>query len=163
MSPDYPFDEAATARAVIDDSGVLVEWNAGAERLLGHRAVEVVGRPAGDLLADEGKHRPVTPAGDRWDGVLTLRRRDGGTLPVWLLAHRVRRKDDGPDRWLVVTPLEGDGPRPPDDPLDHVGLLESPCPIAIYDDRLRLRRINSVMAESSAWPRRTCAGCGRPS
>ncbi|MET9831057.1 SpoIIE family protein phosphatase [Streptomyces sp. NPDC006385] len=151
MSPEYPFDEAATARAVIDADGVLVEWNAGAERLLGHRAAEVVGLPAGDLLADtdrgRGRGRTLAPEGDRWDGVLTLRHRDGGTLPVWLLAHRVRAQDDGPDRWLVVTPVEADGPGLPDDPLDHVGLLASPCAIAIYDDRLRLRRINGVMSQ----------------
>ncbi|MGW1952708.1 SpoIIE family protein phosphatase [Streptomyces sp. NPDC001920] len=147
MSPDYPFDEAATARAVIDADGTLVEWNAGAERLLGHRAAEVLGRPADDLLADEDKGRRPAPEGDRWDGVLTLRRRDGGTLPVWLLAHRVHARDDGPHRWLVVTPVEQDGRRLPDDPLDDVGLLDSPCAIAIYDDRLRLRRINSVMSE----------------
>ncbi|WP_369275178.1 SpoIIE family protein phosphatase [Streptomyces sp. R11] len=145
MSPEYPFDEAATARAVIDDYGVLVEWNAGAERLLGHRAAEVVGRPAAELLADE--QGSGVPSGERWDGILTLRRREGGTVTVWVLAHRVRLKRDGPFRWLVVTPLEGQGPRPPDDPLDHVGLLESPCAIAIYDERLRVRRINAVMAE----------------
>ncbi|KOG18931.1 SpoIIE family protein phosphatase [Streptomyces viridochromogenes] len=145
MSPEYPFDEAATARAVIDDSGELVEWNAGAERLLGHRAAEVVGRPAVDLLADE-EGRPA-PRGDRWHGILTLRRRDGGTVSVWLLAHRLRPQGAGPHHWLVVTPLEGDGPRLPDDPLDSVGLLASPCAIAIYDERLRLHRINPVMAE----------------
>ncbi|MEU9056981.1 SpoIIE family protein phosphatase [Streptomyces sp. NPDC048384] len=145
MSPEYPFDEAATARAVIDDDGVLVEWGAGAERLLGHRAADVVGRPAAELLADQQGSDP--PPGDRWDGILTLRRRDGGTESVWALAHRVRPERGGPFRWLVVTPLEGQGPRPPDDPLDHVGLLDSPCAIAIYDERLRLRRINDVMAE----------------
>ncbi|NUP22363.1 MAG: SpoIIE family protein phosphatase [Streptomyces sp.] len=147
MSPEYPFDEAATARAVIDDSGVLVEWNAGAERLLGHRAADVLGHPAANLLADEGYDRPGAPQGERWDGVLSLRHRDGGTVSVWLLAHRVRPRADGPDRWLVVTPVEGDGPRAPGDPLDNVALLDSPCAIAIYDERLRLRRINAVMAE----------------
>ncbi|SDP08386.1 PAS domain S-box-containing protein [Streptomyces sp. cf386] len=147
MSPEYPFDEAATARAVVDDSGVVVEWNAGAERLLGHPAAEVLGRPAVNLLADEGQTRSGAPDGERWDGILTLRHRDGGAVTVWLLAHRVRPQDAGPDHWLVVTPIEGDGPRLPDDPLDGVGLLESPCAIAIYDERLRLRRINSVMAE----------------
>ncbi|EGX54641.1 magnesium or manganese-dependent protein phosphatase [Streptomyces zinciresistens K42] len=147
MSREYPFDEAATARAVVDASGVLVEWNAGAERLLGHRAADVVGRPALDLLADGQRTGPGAPRGDRWDGVLTLRRRDGGEEHVWLLAHRVRAAGGGPDRWLVVTPLDADGPRPPGDPLDHVGLLDSPCAIAIYDDRLRLRRMNTGMAE----------------
>ncbi|QOV40584.1 SpoIIE family protein phosphatase [Streptomyces ferrugineus] len=147
MSPEYPFDDAATARAVIDDDGVLVEWNAGAERLLGHRAAEVVGRPAVELLVGEAGRGSRTPDGDRWDGILTLRHRDGGSVSVWLLAHRVRPRDDGHHQWLVVTPIEGDGPRPPDDPLDDVGLLASPCAIAIYDERLRLRRINPVMAE----------------
>ncbi|MDC0769062.1 PAS domain-containing protein, partial [Streptomyces sp. HD] len=147
MSPEYPFDEAATARAVIDDSGVLVEWNAGAERLLGHRAADVLGHPAVHLLADEEYDRPGAPQGERWDGILSLRHRDGGTVSVWLLAHRVRPRDDGPYRWLVVTPIEGDGPRVPGDPLDNVALLDSPCAIAIYDERLRLRRINAVMAE----------------
>ncbi|MFI6007260.1 SpoIIE family protein phosphatase [Streptomyces sp. NPDC051243] len=148
MSPEYPFDEAATARAVIDDSGVLIEWNAGAERLLGHPAAEVLGRPAVDLLADGEHDFAGAPEGERWDGILTLRHRDGGEVAVWLLAHRVRTTPDaGQDRWLVVTPIEGDGPRLPGDPLDNVGLLESPCAIAIYDERLRLRRINSVMAE----------------
>ncbi|MGC9539476.1 SpoIIE family protein phosphatase [Streptomyces sp. UG1] len=147
MSPEYPFDDAATARAVVDDDGLLVEWNAGAERLLGHRAAEVVGRPAAELLAGEAGRGSRTPDGDRWDGILTLRHRDGGTVSVWLLAHRVRPRDDGHHQWLVVTPIEGDGPRLPDDPLDDVGLLASPCAVAIYDERLRLRRINPVMAE----------------
>ncbi|WP_369174655.1 SpoIIE family protein phosphatase [Streptomyces sp. R28] len=147
MNPEYPFDDAATARAVIDDDGNLVEWNAGAERLLGHRPAEVVGRPAVDLLAGAGQSGSVAPEGDRWDGTVTLRRRDGGVVSVWLLAHRLRPNADGPDRWLVVTPLEGAGPSSPDDPLDNIGLLESPCAIAIYDERLRLRRINAVMAE----------------
>ncbi|MFJ8533654.1 SpoIIE family protein phosphatase [Streptomyces sp. NPDC093591] len=147
MNPEYPFDDAATARAVIDDDGTLVEWNAGAERLLGHRAAEVVGRPAVELLAAAGEDGSAAPEGDRWEGTVSLRRRDGGAVSVWLLAHRVRPRDDGPARWLVVTPLEGEGPRSPDDPLDRLGLLESPCAIAIYDERLRLRRINTVMSE----------------
>jgi PAS domain S-box-containing protein len=146
MSPQYPFDEAATARAVIDDDGTLMEWSAGAQRLLGYQAAEVVGRPAAHLLADDGERRPVVPDGSRGDGILTLRHRDGGTVTVWLLAHRRPAQDGRPDDWLVVTPLEGDGPRSPDDPLERVGLLQSPCAIAIYDERLRLRRINDVMA-----------------
>ena len=98
MSPDHPVDEATTARAVIDADGLLVEWNAGAERLLGHSAAEVLGRPAADLLADAGADGTAAPYRDRWDGVVTLRRRDGGTLPVWVLAHRLRCPQEGPDR-----------------------------------------------------------------
>ncbi|MFE5188049.1 SpoIIE family protein phosphatase [Streptomyces sp. NPDC056628] len=147
MSPDHPVDEASTARAVIDADGLLVQWNAGAERLLGHSAAEVVGRPAADLLADPGADGAVAPDGDRWDGVVTLRRHDGGTLPVWLLAHREKPPRQGPDRWLVVTPLDPEGTPAHDDPLDDVPLLDSPCAMAIYDERLRVRGINAEMAQ----------------
>lgn len=61
-SPGYPFDETATARAVVDGDGILVEWNEGARRLLGHTPAEVVGRPAANLLApDSGAPLPRRP------------------------------------------------------------------------------------------------------
>ncbi|MFB8756738.1 SpoIIE family protein phosphatase [Streptomyces nigra] len=159
MSPDHPVDEASTARAVIDADGLLLEWNAGAERLLGHPAADVVGRPAADLLADpgaDGAHHP--PDGDRWHGVVTLRRHDGGTLPVWVLVHRVPHPGQGPDRWLVVTPLDPEGTGAHDHPLDSVSLLDSPCAMAIYDERLRVRSINAVMAEVLGLPAENVRG-----
>ncbi|NED37299.1 SpoIIE family protein phosphatase [Streptomyces sp. SID8499] len=144
MSPVYPFDDAATARAVVDERGLLAEWNEGARRLLGWAPEEVVGRPADRLLA-EGAQVPAVPAEHRWTGTLDLRHRDGHTVPVWLLAHH-RRPEDGGD-WLLVTPLEG-GPAPaPDDPLLRAQLLQSPCAVAVYDDRLRLHAVNDAMAE----------------
>ncbi|MEU7057166.1 SpoIIE family protein phosphatase [Streptomyces sp. NPDC046197] len=143
MSPVYPFDDAATARAVVDEHGVLVEWNEGARRLLGWSPEEVVGRPAADLLV--GGPRTTLPEERRWNGTLTLRHHDGRTVSVWVLVHH-RRPEEGGD-WLVVTPLDGGGPPRPDDPLTRVGLTQSPCAVAIYDDRLRLHGINAAMAE----------------
>ncbi|MYR56490.1 PAS domain-containing protein, partial [Streptomyces sp. SID625] len=49
MSPVYPFDDAATARAVVDERGILVEWNEGARRLLGWAPDDVLAAPAADL------------------------------------------------------------------------------------------------------------------
>ncbi|KMS92415.1 MULTISPECIES: SpoIIE family protein phosphatase [Streptomyces] len=144
MSRAYPFDDAATARAVIGDDGTLVEWNEGARRLLGHPADAVLGRPAAELLADAGT--PVPPLGPRWAGTVELRHRDGRTVPVWLLAHHHPAHDEHPGEWLVVTPLTGTDPPAGDDPLTEAGLLQSPCPVAVYDDRLRLRRMNEAMA-----------------
>lgn len=111
MRPVYPFDDAATARVVIDDAGTLVEWNDGARRLLGHTADEVVGRPAVGLLADGAEALPGI-TGARWDGTVALCHRDGRVVSVWLLAHHRRPRDGGPGDWLVVTPLEG-AVRPP--------------------------------------------------
>jgi PAS domain S-box-containing protein len=160
MSPVYPSDDAATARAVIDDTGTLLEWNDGARRLLGHAAAEVVGRPAADLLADADG--PLVPKPPRWDGTLTLRHRDGSAVPVWLLAHHREPESEGPGRWVVVTPLDGDGPLSPDDPLERAQLLQSPCAVAIYDERLRLRRMNSAMAEVLGLPEERVRGLRVP-
>ncbi|CAL9346285.1 hypothetical protein SUDANB105_00376 [Streptomyces sp. enrichment culture] len=147
MSPDYPFDEAATARAVIADDGTLTDWNEGARQLLGWTADEVVGRPAARLV--EGSV-PETPGG-RWVGTVTLRHRSGGTVSVWLLAHH-QVPPDGPGQWLVVTPLEPGGPHSPDDPLESAALVQSPCAVAVYDERLRLRTQNDAMTEVTGLP-----------
>jgi PAS domain S-box-containing protein len=158
MSPVYPFDDAATARAVIDAGGTFVEWNAGAERLLGWSAAEVLGRSATELLVDGGSGPSFDPGEPRWHGILTLHHRDGTTLPVWLLVHRTEPSADGPVQWLAVTPLDDGVPRPADDPLEQAGLLQSPCAVAIYDDRLRLRRMNDVMAEVLRLPEERVRG-----
>ncbi|PWI13739.1 PAS sensor protein [Streptomyces sp. Act143] len=158
MSPDYPFDDAATARAVIDDRGRVVEWNGGAERLLGHRAADVVGSCAENLLVGTGTRVPLDATGPRWDGTVTLRHRDGGTVSVWLLAHH-RPADGGtPGDWLVVTPLEGDAPRSADDPLATAALVQSPCAVAVYDERLRLVRLNDAMSEVIGLPEERIRG-----
>ena len=151
MSPVHPLDEAATARAVIDGNGTLLRWSEGARRLLGHAPEEVEGRPAADLLATDTPV-PAEPTGNRWNGNLDLRHRDGQTVSVWLLAHRRKPRDGGPATWLVVTPLVARGPRSPDDPLTTAVLAQSPCPMAVYDDRLRLFGVNDAMADVIGLP-----------
>ncbi|GGI97115.1 SpoIIE family protein phosphatase [Streptomyces brasiliensis] len=156
MSPDYPFEDGATARAVIGDDGTLTEWNEGARRLLGHDAADVLGRPAAGLLADGAA--PPALAGPRWDGTLGLRHRDGRTVSVWLLAHHRPAREDRPADWLVVTPLEVTGPAGPGDPLAADALTLSPCAVAVYDERLRLRRMNGSMAEVLGLPEERARG-----
>ncbi|WP_314220010.1 SpoIIE family protein phosphatase [Streptomyces zaehneri] len=154
MSPEYPFDEAATARAIVDDSGALVGWNDGARALLGWTPADVLGRPATELLADG------TPdfTGTRWDGTVTLRHRDGRPVRVWLLAHRLPDRADDRGQWLVVTPLAGGGTDPSDALLAAAGLVQSPCAVAVYDERLRLRRLNDAMREVIGLPEERVRG-----
>ncbi|MET9504438.1 SpoIIE family protein phosphatase [Streptomyces sp. NPDC006622] len=147
MTSDDPFDDATTARAVIDEDGTLAGWSEGARRLLGHRSSEVVGRPAAVLLADRAPAGPAVPDGDRWSGTLALRHRDGHTVSVWVLAHRRQPPDGGPLSWLAVTPLPAGFPDPQDDDLVRAALVQSPCATMIFDDRLRLRAVNDAMAE----------------
>ncbi|MFF8990715.1 SpoIIE family protein phosphatase [Streptomyces sp. NPDC014983] len=155
MSRGYPFDEAATARAVIDDDGTLVEWNEGARRLLGHPAEAVVGRPATDLLTGPA---PALPRGPRWHGTLALRHRDGHSVDVWLLARHHRAADGAGGRWTLVAPLTGAEPPAEDDPLAEAGLVQSPCAVAVYDEELRLRRMNDAMAALSGLPEEPARG-----
>ncbi|MGC9496062.1 SpoIIE family protein phosphatase [Streptomyces sp. WG7] len=151
MSPVNPFDDAATARAVIDDSGTLREWNEGARLLLGHRAADVVGRPAAELLADGDGDPLPAPGDERWNGTLALRHRDGHTVSVWVLAHHRPSQGGGPGTWLAVAP-PAPGPDRPDDALVRAALTQSPCATMIFDDRLRLRGINDVMAQLLGLP-----------
>ncbi|MGI5391324.1 SpoIIE family protein phosphatase [Streptomyces sp. CA-251251] len=151
MSPVNPSDDAATARVVVDDSGTLREWNEGARLLLGHPAADVVGRPAAVLLADGADDPRPRPGEERWNGTLALRHRDGRTVSVWVLAHRRASPDGAPGTWLAVSPLDR-GPERPEDPLVAAALAQSPCATMIFDDRLRLRDVNDVMAQLLGLP-----------
>ncbi|MEU6447527.1 SpoIIE family protein phosphatase [Streptomyces sp. NPDC046979] len=157
MSPVNPFDDAATARVVVDDSGTLREWNEGARLLLGHPAADVVGRPAAALLADGAEPAPPGRDDDHWSGTLELRHRDGHTVSAWVLAHRRPPQDGSPDTWLAVAALEA-GPEPADDPLVRAALTQSPCAMMIFDDRLLLRGVNDAMAQLVGLPRHRLRG-----
>jgi PAS domain-containing protein len=105
--------EALTARVTVDERGTVTGWNAGAERLLGYAADQIVGRPATELLpepvpAEDLPSYPAStacptgcrsgrfkPAGHRLTELdsITSRspRRSDGTGPQGSTAHRRRR------------------------------------------------------------------------
>ncbi|MET8963444.1 SpoIIE family protein phosphatase [Streptomyces sp. NPDC004074] len=143
MSPVHPSGEAATARAVVDDNGILAQWNEHARRLLGYTQDEPVGRPAAELLVPGSPVPPHPPGGVRWSGTVELRHRDGRSLSVWLLAnHRPPERGGG---WLVVAPLDH-GARPTQDALVRSAMTYLPCAIAVCDHDLRLCDVNEAMA-----------------
>ncbi|MGY0058554.1 SpoIIE family protein phosphatase [Streptomyces sp. LZ34] len=160
------FDEAATARATVSADAVVTSWNEGARRLLGHLPAEVVGRSAAALLAEEVSPADVrtVAALPRWSGTLTLRHRDGHPVRVRLLAHRGKPADDGPGDWLLVAPLpDPDGgtedagearavEEAEDDALLVLASQQAPCAVAVYDNMLRLRKINDQMAQVIGLP-----------
>ncbi|MGW2937869.1 SpoIIE family protein phosphatase [Streptomyces sp. NPDC001156] len=149
MSPVHPSGEAASARAVVDENGVLVRWNENARRLLGYAPGEAEGRSVTDLLAPDSSLPAPEPDGTRWSGTVQLRHHDGHTLLIWLLAHH-RPHDSGGD-WLVVSPL-GSGPRREYDALMKTALHCSPCALAVYDENLRLCGVNEAMARVIGLP-----------
>ena len=135
---------AITARATVDEHGIVTGWSAGAERLLGYTPTQILARPAVSLLAEE------PPAGTlpsfsglpRWHGTLVLRHRDGRRLEVKVLAHH-RTPYCGTRDWVLVSALTGTRPRPGDDALALHGFLDSPsCATSVHDTDLRWRRAN---------------------
>ncbi|MFE7278063.1 SpoIIE family protein phosphatase [Streptomyces sp. NPDC057623] len=142
--------EALTARVTVDERGRVTGWNAGAERLLGYAAEEVVGRPAGELLAEPVPAEDLPPFAQlpRWHGSLSLRHRDGRRLRTKVLAHH---RTSGPGEWLLVRALGGQRPELLDDTFVTWSFAQSPCcALALYDTRLRLRRANAEMEHSVA-------------
>ncbi|MFD8868557.1 SpoIIE family protein phosphatase [Streptomyces sp. NPDC059590] len=140
------FDEAATARATIDERGIVTGWSEGARRLLGHPSAAVVGRPAALLLAD-GAVADLPGSLERlgrWSRKLTLLRHDGSALRVGLLAHH-RATADGGAEWLVVSPLDRTEPAADDDGLIRAAFAQGPCTTAVFDQRLLLRWANADM------------------
>ncbi|MEV0556063.1 SpoIIE family protein phosphatase [Streptomyces sp. NPDC050597] len=142
---------APTARATVDELGVVTGWNAGAERLLGYPAAQILGRPAASLLAEEPGAGDLPPLSElpRWHGTLGLRHLDGHRVEARVLAHH-RMSDGTPDRasdgrmpgWLLVSAVAGAArARPDDDELVRRGFLDSPCcSTSVYDTDLRFRR-----------------------
>jgi PAS domain S-box-containing protein len=152
--PDYPFEEAATARVTLDAHGAVADWNEGAARLLGYPADEVVGRPAAELLAGVQDTEPPSAEAVRWNGTVLLRHRDGRAVPVRLLAHRADA-DGGPGggpggategRWLLVSALPQPDPEIRPEDVARWAFTRSPCAVAIYDTALRLLTVNDAMA-----------------
>src|SRR5437660_1610449 len=92
-----------TATAVVDGEGRVLDWSAGARRLLGYAAADVTGRPAATLLASDLPSPAWQCIAERrdWNGRVSLRHRDGGRVDVELLAHP-SPGGDGSLRWILV-------------------------------------------------------------
>ncbi|MEU5294501.1 SpoIIE family protein phosphatase [Streptomyces umbrinus] len=89
---------ALTARATVDEHGVVTGWSAGAERLLGYSAAQILGRAAASLLAEEPGAGDLPPLSSlpepqelqdlpRWHGTLALRHLDGHRVEARVIAH----------------------------------------------------------------------------
>ena len=142
-----------TATAVVDGRGSVLVWSAGAQRLLGYAAGDVVGCPAAPLLASAlpaSARRCLAERRD-WNGEVSLRHRDGSQVDLELLAHP-SPASDGSLRWVLVTltesrPLAGMHPAQPDAPHMDWAFTQSPFALAIHDRDLLCLRVNDRMCQ----------------
>jgi PAS domain S-box-containing protein len=141
------------ATAVMDGQGSVLAWSAGARRLLGYPAGDVMGRPAATLLASDlpaSARRCLTEQRD-WNGRVSLRHMDGGRVDLELLAHP-NRGSDGSLRWILVTftgcqPFAGTERAQPDAPFMDWAFTQSPFALAIHDGDLLCLRVNDRMCQ----------------
>ncbi|MEV1067358.1 SpoIIE family protein phosphatase [Streptomyces sp. NPDC050263] len=137
-------DDSLTARAVVDDHGMVAEWSEGACRLLGYASARVLGTPAADLLDEEISVEALRrlSALPRWSGTVQLRHQDGHRVEARLLAHHRREEGSAPD-WLVFSPLAGTGADEDTEKLAAWSFYQaSCCSLETYDTNLRLRQAN---------------------
>ncbi|GAA4309670.1 SpoIIE family protein phosphatase [Streptomyces venetus] len=158
-SPQDLVDEAGTAKAVVDERGIVRGWSEGARRLLGYRDSEVVGRSGAALLAHGIP--PDLPGSlntlPRWSGRVTLLHREGRPLTVNLLAH-LRQDGDGQDEWLLLAAVTPSRVSPDDDGFLRRSFTQSTCTTALYDTRLRLVMANADMERVIGLPEEAMRG-----
>jgi PAS domain-containing protein len=153
--------EAATA--VVDGEGTVLAWTGSAERALGHRAADVVGRPFTALLAGGGTEpsaawRVQAGTGQPWSGVLQLRCRNGTVLKAVVEAQPLI--GEGRTDWLVsATDPSGTSAWPPArSPVSAALLARAPIGLSIWDMDLRCVWVNGTAARQDGFLRRRRLG-----
>ncbi|MFK4106041.1 SpoIIE family protein phosphatase [Streptomyces sp. NPDC019531] len=144
------------ALVVTDRRGLVIGWNAGAERLLGHTAAEALRQPVAKLLGLEdldhedtdgpGERHSVIPVRDGADRLLTL--------PV--SHHSVVGCGDetGPGSVLLIGPPPVPSPLREREALSSWALESAPMALTVYDTDLRcvwqserMRRLSGIPDE----------------
>ncbi|WP_329450184.1 SpoIIE family protein phosphatase [Streptomyces sp. NBC_01724] len=161
----------APAVAVIDGDGTVLAWADGARQLLGHRAEDVVGRPAARLLASrregtEGGSCLLPPrAHDRaWTertgehenrprAVVDVRHRDGRVLRLQLEVGALTGAD-GERCWLLAATdmPDGDARQKAGEAAVRALLDRSPFSVAVWDTRLRCVWLNQASRRTVGLP-----------
>lgn len=152
-----PPDVATDAMAVLTGDGTVAGWTRGAEELLGYPADGVVDRSAATLLA--GPADPLRTAriaercrgGTGWNGLVTVRHRDGRPVEVSLRVSPAFRLDGG--ECFLVSGRE----RPPEWTIDRSVLdgflTRSPIGMAVMDTQLRYVWLNDTLEQFGGVPR----------
>ncbi|MFJ3308927.1 SpoIIE family protein phosphatase [Streptomyces sp. NPDC086549] len=131
--------EHVAAAAIIDALGIVTGWSEGARLLTGHRAEEVVGRPAAGLLDGEVPERTVAARA----GVVALRHRDGHRVELALTACPVLGPDGRPTGHVVTA----DRPRGAEPALAGQVFQQASMCMQVFDTRQRYLRINDAACQ----------------
>ncbi|MEU2156056.1 SpoIIE family protein phosphatase [Streptomyces sp. NPDC019396] len=122
---------------VVDADGVVSEWSKDAERVLGHTAADVVGRPATILVeapAHTGERVRFAPGGARWTD---------GTTGLDLRVEPIVRAD-GSSAWGIWMTSRHSTEAGLGTALLDALFTQSPVGLVVVDADLRVLRVNTA-------------------
>ena len=157
VGPRDLFDASSDAVAVVSADGVVIGWTRAAEALLGHRAAEVVGRPAAPLLAMPGDPARVAGIAERcragmgWSGLIPVRHRDGRSIDVELRVSASFRI--GEDECFLISGREQRQQWTVGQSVLDGFLTRSPVGMAVMDLQLRYVWLNDTLERFGGVPR----------
>ncbi len=103
------FDQAGEAIVVTDNQGNIQTVNSAFTRITGHRSVDMVGRPLGELLRDGPQDKHFEPAfwtnlrsQGFWQGEVLSRRKNGEAFPEWLTLNCVNDQQGNFEHYVVL-------------------------------------------------------------
>ncbi|WP_433476390.1 SpoIIE family protein phosphatase [Spirillospora sp. CA-142024] len=137
--------------ATINPLGIVTAWSEGARRLTGYAAEEVVGRNAGELLAEDPTARRVAAA---LSGAVVLRHRDGHSVELALQVVPLVDGDGGAQGFAVTGTAPGEAEPTVTDRL----FQQASIALAAFDTDQRILRLNEVACESAGTPEEALVG-----
>ncbi len=131
------------AAAIVDAQGTVTGWSEGARRLTGYAAEEVLGRAAGDLLAEDPPREAVAPPDGEvvvLSGEVVVRHRDGHRVALALTAQPVLGRDAGPSGFVVTAAYPGE----PEPTLAEQAFQQASVSMSAFSTDQRYLRLNDV-------------------
>ncbi|WP_328687005.1 SpoIIE family protein phosphatase [Streptomyces caniferus] len=150
-----PLDVTRAATAVLDAQDRIIGWSPAAQRLLGYRPEEIIGRPVKTLVpADSTDDLPETRlSGSR---AHMLRHRDGRMLRMAVSTCPLTEVSEAagaqPSRVLVAAELAEHRMWESRQAMLHGLATQSPVGLAIYDTELRLIWANGAYTREIGLP-----------
>lgn len=156
--PGSLLDELGVAAFVLDGEGRIAFWGPEAEHLLGYRAADVLGRPAGRVLIAP-EHLPLVTEwfervrdGAAWAGIFPVRRADGSMTEVEF-RHRRLLDPHGQVHVLGLAADAGTVRRLETDlALSNSLITQSPVGLALFDEDFRWMRVNPALERINGLP-----------
>ncbi|MDX2708583.1 SpoIIE family protein phosphatase [Streptomyces sp. PA03-6a] len=158
IEPPKPLEISDAAIAMVDRQGTVVGWTQSAQRLVGYRAEDVLGRSAAFVLPSfeevlgESAFAEHCRARGGWSGTATVHHRDGHSLNLSLRISLLRGQGTTL-RWLVsLTDIDALSSGRINGSVRQALLIRAPVGIVVHSPQLLCTWVNDVMERHDGIP-----------